>query len=102
MPLEQRSKQDFWLQDINDWRQSRLTQKEYCKQNNVSFSNFGNWRTRLNQSSKTGSKLTPVSVGHPSVSVAVYLPRGLRLEVPGHALADALPIVYRTVQAQPK
>ena len=57
MALEQRSKQDFWQQHITYWRQSRLSQKEYCKQNDISFSSFGYWRTRLNRSSKTGSKL---------------------------------------------
>jgi hypothetical protein len=101
MDLEQKSKQDIWQQHINDWRQSRLSQREYCKQNDISFSSFGYWRTRLNRSSKIGGKLIPVTVVRPSASVAVFLPGGLRLEVPSHALADVLPIVCRTVQAYP-
>ncbi len=102
MDPEQRSKPDIWRQHMEGWHQSQLTQKEYCKQNDLSFSSFCYWRARLNRSTTNGSKLIPVAVGRTAVSVTVFLPGGLRLEVPSHALPDVLPIIYRTAQVQPE
>jgi hypothetical protein len=98
MTPEQQSKQDFWQQHIEDWHQSKLTQKEYCKHNDISFANFGYWRTRLNKLAQPDKKFIPVTVGQPHSQISVFLPGGLRLDVPSHSLADVLPIVYDAIQ----
>jgi len=34
-------KKDFWQQHIQAWEKSKLSQKGYCQQNNISFASFG-------------------------------------------------------------
>ena len=88
-------KKDFWKQHIHDWSKSKLSQKVYCQQNNISFASFGYWRTRLNRLQIAGKKLVPVTVTRPSTVVVITLPLGVRMDVPTHALAEVLPIVFR-------
>lgn len=87
----------YWQQHIDNWRQSGKPQQEFCAENQLSYSTFGYWRTKLNGERKAESKWLPVHVA-PSAAVAVCLPGGIRLEVPAAALADVLPVVYRAVQ----
>lgn len=98
MDPEQKSKSDIWQQHINDWRQSQLSQKEYCTHNDISFSSFSYWRTRFNRLTKSSRKFIPVSGGQVHSVICIFLPGGLRLDVPSHALAEVLPIVYRVTQ----
>jgi len=98
MTSEQKS--DFWQRHIDACRHSQLTQRGYCAQNNLSFSNFGYWRTRLKRKACKGSKFIPVTLSTTAMSVSVYLPGGIRLEVPAHVLPELLPAVCRLMQEQ--
>ena len=91
-------KHDFWQHHIDGWHQSKQSQREYCKQQDLSFASFGYWRTRFNRKTETLSKFISVNVPSVSASVNVFLPVGLRLEIPAHALADLLPAIVRSVQ----
>ncbi len=91
------NKHDFWQQHIEGWYQSKLSQKEYCKQQDLSFASFGYWRTRLNRKAVARGKFIPVNVAGAS-SVVIFLPVGIRLEFPSHALAELLPVIVRSVQ----
>ncbi|MBN4079278.1 hypothetical protein JYT26_01420 [Beggiatoa alba] len=92
------NKHDFWRRHIECWSQSKLSQKAYCLQQDLSFASFGYWRTRLNRKTKTRNKFISVNVPRVSASVNVFLPVGLRLEIPAHALAELLPVIVRSVQ----
>ena len=85
-------KSDYWQQHFKDWQQSGLSQRDYCKQHNLTFSSFGYWRSRLKANSTADSKLIPVSVSRPT-SINIYLPSGIRIETPTHGLADILPLL---------
>ncbi len=98
--MTQEYKPDFWQQHINSWSQSQLTQKDYSQQNNIPFASSGYWRTHLNRTGKIGKKLIPIAMTPPPKLIQVFLPCGLRLDVPVHALTEVLPIVYRTLGAQ--
>jgi len=91
-------KHDFWQRHIEGWRQSTLSQKKYCQQQDLSFASFGYWRTRLNRKTEAHGKFIPVNLAKASASVNVFLPAGLRLEFPAHILAEVLPVIYRSVQ----
>lgn len=95
-------KQEHWVAHIEGWQQSGLTQPDYCKQKNISYAQFGYWRTRLNREVTPDRKLIPATLIQPSALASLYLPAGIRLDVPSHTLADILPVIYRTVQASPK
>jgi len=86
----------YWHQHIDNWRQSGKPQRVFCTENQLSYSTFSYWRTKLNRGQKAENKWLPVHVA-PSAAVAVCLPGGIRLEVPAPALADVLPVVYRSL-----
>jgi len=92
------NKRDFWQRHIEGWRQSKLSQKAYCQQQDLSFASFGYWRTRLNRKAETRGKFIPVNIPGASSSVVLFLPIGIRLECPAHALAEVLPVIYASVQ----
>ena len=44
----------FWRGHSEAWKLSRLTQREYCAQHNISLKNFGNWRAQLKRVALAG------------------------------------------------
>ncbi|VAW56481.1 hypothetical protein MNBD_GAMMA07-601, partial [hydrothermal vent metagenome] len=40
-------KQALWTDRMAAWEVSGLSQPRFCEQNNISYSAFGYWRTRL-------------------------------------------------------
>jgi hypothetical protein len=91
-------KKDFWQRHIESWRQSKLTQKIYYQQQDLSLASFGYWRTRLNRKTETLGKFIPVNLAGMSASVSRFLPAGVRLEFPVHVLAEVLLVIVRSVQ----
>jgi len=92
-------KQLFWQGHIASWSKSQLTQKAYCRTHDLSLAQFGYWRTRLNRKAGASAKLVPVRVSNSSnTGVVLHLPAGIRLELPLPALAEALPLIYRTIK----
>ena len=85
-------KSAYWQQHFTDWRQSGLSQRDYCKQHELTFSSFGYWRKLLKTNESASGKLIPVSVSRPPL-VNVYLPSGVRIETPLHGLAELLPLL---------
>ncbi len=100
--MTQSPKQDFWQQHIDTWLQSKLTQKTYCQQNNIALASFSYWRTRFNRTATADKKLIPITIAQRVEAAQLFLPGGLRLEVPIHTLADVLPLVCRTIGAPPE
>ncbi len=98
MNSEQPSKQTVWQQHIDAWLQGRQSQKAYCQDNGLNLGNFSYWRTRLNRIANPQKKFIPLTISQSSSDVSLFLPGGIRLEVPSHALAEILPLVYRIAQ----
>lgn len=78
--------------------QSKLSQKAYCSQQDLSFVSFDYWRTRLNRKTEMRGRFIMVNLYRSSVLVNVFLSVDHRLKIPVHALAKVLPIIYRSVQ----
>ena len=97
--METEPKPVYWQRHIDDWLKSPLHQREYCEKHNLSYARFGYWRTRLKRAAPPKKKLVPVTITHPSASVGVFLPGGIRLEVSTHDLAAVLPVIYQTTRA---
>jgi hypothetical protein len=79
-------KHAFWKQHIEGWRNSGKSQKAYCAEHGLSFSNFGYWRKRF---SKPG-RFIPVTLDRPVEHVKLYLPSGIRIDVSVDALAHVV------------
>jgi len=95
--MKSAQKKEFWQQHIQGWEQSKLPQKVYCQQNNISYANFGYWRTLSKRMEKPSPKLVPVTLTRTTM-VMVTLSMGIRIEVPASALAEVLPVVVRCQQ----
>jgi len=98
MATEQKA--DFWQHHVSRWRRSQLSQKAYCQQNELSYTRFCYWRTRLNKDRQSTAKFIPVGAGQIGASVTISLPVGIRLEVPADALESLLPVIVRCAQEQ--
>jgi len=82
-------KQIFWKQHIEGWRNSGKSQKSYCAEQDISFSNFGYWRKRFTKP----AKLIPIAVKRPAEIANLYLPSGIRIEVPVDAIAQVVSVL---------
>ena len=52
MTTQINDKQTLWSNHISAWQASEHSQVAYCEQNNLSYSAFGYWRTRLKKEDK--------------------------------------------------
>jgi hypothetical protein len=52
----------FWWKHLQQWRQSGLSQAQYCRQHQLSLGTFGWWKGRL---SATGESVQPAA-RHPA------------------------------------
>lgn len=91
-------KRASWQQHIDNWLQSQLSQKDFCQKYNLTLASFGYWRTRLKQKPNIDKKFIPVNTPKPTATVKIFLPGGVRLEVPAYTLADILPLVSPAAQ----
>lgn len=46
MATSNNEKRSYWLNHINQWRESGLSQSKYCGRENISFHSFSWWKTR--------------------------------------------------------
>ncbi len=98
--MTSKEKVAFWQCHIKAWQESKLPQKAYCQQHDISFASFGYWRTRLNRKTAPKTKLIPVGISKPFSSINIFLPNGIKLEVPTHELTDVLRALH-TAQGTP-
>ncbi len=38
---------DYWSTHITAWQKSGISQNEYCRQNNIPLTSFGNWKKKI-------------------------------------------------------
>lgn len=51
----QRHNREYWLGHIDAWKESDMSQSEYCRQNNIPLSSFGNWKAKFTKSNPNES-----------------------------------------------
>ena len=55
----------FWQRQLEQWRTSGLTQKTYCREQNLSYTTFARYRNRINRERKgetTAAAFVPVVI----------------------------------------
>ena len=84
--LSREGKVEYWSAVIADFESSGLKQKDYCKNNDISFSGFKYWRYRLSERKRrssnpmlSGSTFVPISISSPKAPVVVNTPSGYSL-----------------------
>src|SRR3954469_4827601 len=85
MQYDQRTQEDM-LRIIGSWKQSGLSQKAYCEQNNIRYYVFHYWYKRFRDQHETVEERTfvPLNVQPPTIPVSdsaieILLPDGKRI-----------------------
>ena len=80
---QSRSKTRFWAAHFAAWEKSGLSQREYCRQCNLSLSTFTWWRRKLRRQEADPLTLVPVlfSGGPQKIGGAPAMATGLSLVV---------------------
>ena len=48
-------RREYWTGQVQRWRESGLTQREYCKREGISIERFGAWKRRLDRENQNES-----------------------------------------------
>lgn len=77
----------YWQSLSNEWKQSGLSQPEFCKQKNIRYSQFTTWRTKfLKKAGLSRSQLKPVRLKsaspQSSIGLQINFPNGVILQIP--------------------
>jgi hypothetical protein len=61
-------KRRYWQGHIESWRQSGLSQAEYCRRNTLPIKSFGYWKSRNSRSSRGGLTFFPLVLSNSVVT----------------------------------
>ena len=93
-----------WKQHLEAWKQSGQSQVAYCREHGLKPHQLTYWKGRFAQS-QSSTKLIPLRLpalpAEPSITVAVTLPDGVRLEVPAKQATELLPKLLPALRAAP-
>ncbi|SRR6266498_5965624 len=89
-PRDLTARREFWKEQVQQWRGSGLTQKEYCGKEEISLERFGTWKRRLDREgqSQTGnlvavpSRIVSSALHAPSLTLKLVVKDRYRLEIP--------------------
>jgi hypothetical protein len=93
-----------WLERITDWKQSGLSQKDYCEHHHLGLAAFQRWRRIFMTEEKSDKSppvtFLPVSVMDPSASsLTLQINDNLRLEISAGFDPTTLKQVIQLLQA---
>ena len=100
-PRDLTARRQYWSGQVQQWRSSGLTQKEYCGKEGISLERLGTWKRRLDREgqSQTGSlvavpsRIVTSALHAPSPALKLVVKERYRLEIP-----DAFsPVTLETV-----
>lgn len=83
------TKSEQWQQHLNHWRDSGLSQIEFCKQQNIAVHNFQYWRKRLLPKPGKSTAMIPVAIRQVAPARLRLGPQ-VMIELPTKALPDLL------------
>lgn len=77
---------EFWRLHIQAWQDSALSQRAYCKKNNLSEYRFSKWKSRLVNDSDAGHFVRVSLPAHLPAPIKrgvlhVYAPNGFRVDI---------------------
>lgn len=72
--------QKLWNNRISEWEQSGISQRKYCKEENISYPAFQYWRKRIRIKSNQFVELK-IDSDTVNQSITINLPNGIYLAV---------------------
>jgi hypothetical protein len=91
-------KREHWQQHFSAWKDSKLSQRDYCQHHNIKFSTFGYWRKQCFAPTRRKSKFIALPASTASTGLITLTLPNLRLDVPAAELDRVLPIVLRSLR----
>ena len=90
----------FWKRHVSMWKESNLSQAEYCRQQKLLATTFSNWKYKLMKQSES-LELVPIPVPLPqSVSSKCKSGSGFYFSIGSHRLEienDFDPVVFKLI-----
>ncbi len=62
---EELAKKHYWRQHVASWRESNLSQVEYCRLNDLPIKNFGYWKRKEGKAVSTHPRFFPLVAAGP-------------------------------------
>ena len=79
-------RQEYWANHVKSFHKSGLTQRDYCRQNNISYWSFNLWKRKIETSGCTGFHQVPaeiIQVEPPSdKNIEITIHDHLRISIP--------------------
>ena len=72
--LARTERREYWTYQVQQWRRTDLTQKEYCLREKISTERFGTWKRRLDRENQA-VETALVAVPTKTVSSALFTAR---------------------------
>jgi hypothetical protein len=93
----------FWLAHVKAKNASGLTQREYCRQNNLSYWSFNPWKRRIENETAQFHEISPAIVqGLPGESRQIEITIGdtIRISIPDGFSSDTLREILAALDVQ--
>jgi hypothetical protein len=99
---QRKDRKAYWQAKIHEYRKSGLTQREFCRRQNISYWSFNAWNRRLNVTTQeTGlvevHSRALISQHATSDSFEIVLPAGLTIRIPEHFRPETLCRIIETL-----
>lgn len=89
--MSKTNRQQHWQNILQQWRDSGLSKKRFCAENNITLSNFYRWQKILSVNEKPASSFIPVQKTEAVTSELISLAVGsFRLQLPASCLGVVL------------
>jgi len=74
-------KQKSWTDRILEWEKSGLSQKEFCRQKEISFSTFHYWRKKLKTKAGQFVEIKVDKAGKNNQAIVITLPNNIQIHI---------------------
>jgi hypothetical protein len=86
MEKQSRTDRQTWMfEKIEQWKESGITQKQFCQEQEIALSNFFYWQKKYRKQLQSAPGFIPIAVhGHTkdSASIEIIYPNGVRIQLP--------------------
>lgn len=92
----------FWKSHIEQWSQTNLSQREYCRQNNLLHTRFTYWKSKFSQKTLPMELIqVPMPIRFSDSGVKLNIGRGLQVEIPDGFKQETLEQVLSVLKVVP-
>jgi hypothetical protein len=86
MEKQSRTARQAWMfEKIEQWKESGITQKQFCQEHEIALSNFFYWHKKHRKHSPSTPGFIPIAV-HSNIkgssSIEIIYPNGVRIQLP--------------------